>query len=217
MPRGRRPKHTRNITGLRNQPTQLNVSQLLPNAETIANNTEPTQTPPGNSHANSNTGTYDTLSEQGLHFDSTRLMIDDDNAGIGSKEVEEASLRRRDWGDRNLQESSIALAVNEGDDEGWLPNALKKRKRPRTERPKLYAKGPDVMSKSKRTQRRYRKANQNQKTLDVFLSSVPAHIRHGGHLPVEHTVTCHSEPATVRQETIEVEIPPAMCEESVDI
>ncbi|KAM6492911.1 hypothetical protein JOM56_000864 [Amanita muscaria] len=162
MARGRRPKHTRNTTGLRNQPTQLNVPQL-PNVEPIGSDTERTQTPgDSDSHCeNSDTGTPDTLLERGLglHFDSTRFIIDNDDAGIESDlEIEEVSLCG-DWGDENLQESLIALAVNEGDDpldEDWLPNALKKRKKPRIERPKQYAKGPDVMSKSKRTQRRYR-------------------------------------------------------------
>ena len=63
------------------------------------------------------------------------------------------------------------------------------------------------MSKSKRTQCRYRKANRNQMTLDTFFSSacgIPA------------PVTC-SEPVTIWQESVEVEIPPAIHEESVDV
>ena len=39
---------------------------------------------------------------------------------------------------------------------------------PHTERPEKYQKGPDVMSKLKRTQQRYRKANRDQTKLDAF-------------------------------------------------
>ena len=133
---GRPRKHTRNITGLRNQPTQSTVPQL-PYAEPLANGTEPAQTL-DDSHENSNPSAPDRPDtpewELGLHFDSTRFIINDDDAGIESDlEVEEASLCR-DWGDKNLQEGLIELAVNKGDDpldEDWLPYALKKRKKPR--------------------------------------------------------------------------------------
>ena len=63
------------------------------------------------------------------------------------------------------------------------------------------------MSKSKCTQRRYRKANHNQKTLDAFFSSVCS---------IPAPVTC-SEPVTIWQESVEVEIPPAIRDESVDV
>ncbi|KAF8720227.1 hypothetical protein AX14_011127 [Amanita brunnescens Koide BX004] len=89
--------------------------------------------------------------------------------------VEEESSRG-DWGDENLQDGSITLAVNEGNDPldgDWLPYALTKSKKRRTERPKVYAKGPDIMSKSKRTQCRYRKANR-ETTLDAFMSTARA-------------------------------------------
>ncbi|KAF8237057.1 hypothetical protein L208DRAFT_1249400, partial [Tricholoma matsutake] len=111
--------------------------------------------------------------ELGLYFDSTRFIIDDADAGIESDlEVDELSLHG-DWGDGDLQESLIQLAVEAGDnplDEDWLPYELKKKKKPRTERPKEYVKGPDIMSQSKCTQCCYQNASHNQKTLDCFFS-----------------------------------------------
>jgi len=72
------------------------------------------------------------------------------------------------------------------------------------------------MSKSKCTQCRYHKVNNNQKTLDAFVSSacgIPVCVCK---LPAVHTITC-SKPVTIWQESIKVEIPPAIHEESVDI
>ena len=77
------------------------------------------------------------------------------------------------------------------------------------------------MSKSKRTQRRYQKERRNQKTLDSFFSGcgiracIPELPENAEH-PV--TGTC-SELVTIRQESVEVEIPPlaTIQEENVDI
>jgi hypothetical protein len=74
-----------------------------------------------------------------LYFDSTRFIIDDENAGIESDlelKVNDSELSLcGDWGDEDLQESLIQMAVNEGDnilDESWLPYELKlKKKKPR--------------------------------------------------------------------------------------
>ena len=70
-----------------------------------------------------------------MYYDSTRFIIDDNNAGIESDlEFDELSLHG-DWGDGDLQESLIQLAVNAGDnplDEDWLPYDLKEKKKPRT-------------------------------------------------------------------------------------
>ena len=71
----------------------------------------------------------------GLYTDSTRFLIVDDDAGMGSDaDVKEASLCG-DWEDEDLQESMVKLALNEGDDlvdEDWLFYQLKKAKRLKT-------------------------------------------------------------------------------------
>ena len=72
------------------------------------------------------------------------------------------------------------------------------------------------MNKSKRTQHRYKKANRNQKTLESFFSG----CGHGVHAFIpedaEHAVTC-SESVTIRQESVEVEIPPTTREENASV
>src|ERR1700733_152115 len=86
-----------------------------------------------------------------------------------------------------------------------------------TERPKEYAKGPDVMSKSKRTQSRYRKKNRNQTTLDGFVSSLHKTVD-VPRLPQNMSSTeLNPEPVMIRQESVEVEIPPMICAETVDV
>jgi hypothetical protein len=91
------------------------------------------------SHNNSHSSTPDIPElerELGLYFDSTRFIIDNENAAIESDlelEVDELSLCG-DWGDEDLQENLIQMAVNEGDDpldENWLPYGLKMKKRSR--------------------------------------------------------------------------------------
>ena len=126
-------KHTRNTTGLRNQSTQSSVPEL-PNGEHLGNDIEPASAQvPHNSHKPSSSDKPE--QELGLHLDSTRFLIDDDDdAGMESdSDVEELSLGE-DWEDKDLQERMFKLAVNEGDDpsdEDWLPYELKKKKKPK--------------------------------------------------------------------------------------
>ena len=107
----------------------------MPNAEPLTN-VAPTDDSYENSDSDPSTPDIPEQ-ELGLYFDSTKFIIDDENAGIESDlevEVDELSLCG-DWGDENLQESLIRMAVNEGDnplDENWLPYGLKIKKKPRT-------------------------------------------------------------------------------------
>ncbi|KAF8220677.1 hypothetical protein L208DRAFT_1332530, partial [Tricholoma matsutake] len=144
----------------------------------------------------------------------------DDDAGMESDtEVKEASLCR-DLEDEGLQESMFKLALDEGDDmldEDWLPYQLRKTKKLKTEQPKQYVKGPDIMTKSKCMQHCYRKASHNQKTLDSFIFSTHK-VVHAPRLPQSsagHDVI-NSEAVTIRQESVEVEIPPTIHEESIE-
>lgn len=77
-------------------------------------------------------------------------------------------------------------------------------------RGKTYVKGPDTMSKSVRTQERYRKANRGQTTLGAFaFTSTPKHANTKQSRPSEVTPEETSEGLLqIRQESIEVEIPP---------
>ena len=86
-----------------------------------------------------------------------------------------------------------------------------------TERPNKYAKGPDVMSKSKRTQCRYRKTNRNQTTLDGFISSLHKTVDVPRLLQNTSSTELNPEPVMIRQESVEVEIPPMICDKTVDV
>lgn len=131
MAHGRPQKHIRNTAGLRNQATQSNIPQL-PNAEPLINDVECSPSP-HDSHEPINPSSLDRPEQAlGLHIDSTRFLIGDDNAGMESDtEIEEASLCG-DWEDEGLQESMFKLGLDEGDDmsdEDWLPYQLRKTKK----------------------------------------------------------------------------------------
>jgi hypothetical protein len=87
----------------------------------------------------------------GLYAESTRsLLIDDNDAGMGSDaDIEEASLCG-DWEDKDLQESMVKLVLSEGDDwtdEDWVPHQLKKAKKPKISQ-SLYCLSMTVKSHS---------------------------------------------------------------------
>ena len=74
------------------------------------------------------------------------------------------------------------------------------------------------MSKLKHTQRCYCKANNDQKKLDSFGFSahVGVCIPRSSKSSTEHAVL-NSELVTIRQESVEMEIPPAIYEESIEV
>jgi hypothetical protein len=90
-----------------------------------------------------------------------------------------------------------------------------------TERPKVYVTGHNIMSKSSHTQQHYQKVNRNQKMLDGFVKFAKQE-KHIDTVP-DKSPPSHgnavSDPVfiTVCQESVEVEIPPAICKESMDV
>ncbi|KAF9550186.1 hypothetical protein CPC08DRAFT_768942 [Agrocybe pediades] len=109
-----------------------------------------------------------------------------------------------DWEGEELRAKLFSLCVNKGDDpkdEEWVPSELlKNNKRKSTRgisgRPTKYIKGPNVMSKSSRTQRRYRKQFQSQTGLESFgfskLSAPPNSLAsQGSHPSTESLVPDH--------------------------
>jgi hypothetical protein len=78
------------------------------------------------------------------------------------------------------------------------------------------------MSKSVRTQRRYREANHGQQMLDAFAFTTvraarSAHEDGQGLLPVDDSAV-DNQPGqvTIREESVQVEIPPIIDEERVE-
>ena len=133
MAHGRPQKRTWNTTGLRNKAAQSSIPQL-PNAEHFANDVEPLLSPDDLNELINFSSLDRPEKGLGLYAESTRFLIDDDDAGMGSDaDIEEASLYG-DWEDEDLQESMVKLALSEGDDwtdEDWVPHQLKKAKKPK--------------------------------------------------------------------------------------
>ncbi|KAF8512208.1 hypothetical protein JB92DRAFT_2930111, partial [Gautieria morchelliformis] len=178
MARGRpskRARATHNISGLKNQlrdPTDFSESTPQPI--------------PCQSQAPS--PNRDDLEEEDedlsllIHFDSlkTNLAYEeacrDDGEELENEELEEWE----GFCDEGLAESMVELfKADDTFDSDWLPEKLKnkrnKRKKEKKERPKTYKKGPDVMSKSDRTQRRHARAMQGQSRLTAFSFKAPSY------------------------------------------
>ncbi|KAJ7758856.1 hypothetical protein DFH07DRAFT_772432 [Mycena maculata] len=63
---------------------------------------------------------------------------------------------------------ALARQVDPTGDGEWLPPKQVRENQQKRERPKVYIKGPDVMSKSARTLHQYKKSWQTQTRLDTF-------------------------------------------------
>ncbi|PCH43236.1 hypothetical protein WOLCODRAFT_153293 [Wolfiporia cocos MD-104 SS10] len=152
-------KHKRNITGLKNQCIKSPAAPV-PSTEASVEDDSADEWEPQ------------------LHHDSLKLAFLMEGQDSKS-DVEEES----DWKDlesEDFLQCMVEMAEEAGDDprdEDWVPDAQwrgkKHAKQPPKEnhspgRPKVYAKGPDVGSKSKRTQKRYWSLLKDQSTLTNF-------------------------------------------------
>ncbi|KAF8499998.1 hypothetical protein BU17DRAFT_72172 [Hysterangium stoloniferum] len=207
MAHGQPQKCIRNIAGLQNQAAQSSIPQL-PNGKTLTDDLELSLLPDG-PHGIINSSLL-VWPEQGLglYTDSTRFLIDNDDASMGSDaEVEEASVCR-DWEEEDLQESMVKLALHEGDnltDEDLAPLSAKEK------------------------HREAQKVNHNQTTMDSFISSAASMQRlpQGGAgfginpklvVDYQHSVEVEipTEHATC-DESIKTQIPPMMNEGTIGV
>ncbi|OJA20732.1 hypothetical protein AZE42_13582, partial [Rhizopogon vesiculosus] len=100
-------------------------------------------------------------------FDSLKFVVNDGESDIES-DAEDITHSDGPLDDSSCCSRLIDFATFIGDDpsdETWLPPMQAKRLAQRKARPIRYKKGPDVGSKSVRTQRRYKELLQNQKSL----------------------------------------------------
>lgn len=183
MRRGRPPKCTqrKNIKGLRNQhraaakPQQISSSSESDDvSESPSKKMRPSH-PPSRSRAPSPASVSSHESGCDAHtwhppimLDSMKMVsnCDDSQSDIESDAEEISDTYLNDSG---LYSRLIDLAVSLDDnpqDETWLPPKEAKRLAQRMQRPQFYKKGPDVGSKSARTQRRYKELLRNQKSLN---------------------------------------------------
>jgi len=133
-----------------------------------------------------------------IHFDSLKTNLAHEEACPDEGEEEEEELEEWEgFGKEDLAEAMVGMfEVDDPSDLDWLPERLKNKRNKRKkekkgmysqsfslisllimqpERPKTYQKGPDVMSKSERTQRRHARAFRGQGQLTGFGFKAPSY------------------------------------------
>ncbi|KJA25362.1 hypothetical protein HYPSUDRAFT_37873 [Hypholoma sublateritium FD-334 SS-4] len=151
-PKGRPPKKKKNISGLRNQRPPSSLLLELESKEAL--------------HGALPDPDQDIGENQEIKDTSSREQEDDDYPDDAS-------------GFTELAKQPVTLSFNDDgeptarvDDADWIPPH--KQQKPKRERPKTYAKGPAVMSKSNRTKSRYTKDFRNQTRIDGFMARRPS-------------------------------------------
>ncbi|KAF9489413.1 hypothetical protein BDN71DRAFT_1529516 [Pleurotus eryngii] len=155
----RPPKASKkNISGLRNQPRAL----ASDSSQSVSRNASPASIP--------NSVPESDLRDQ-VHFESLRVTWEDEEQEWYSND-DDGDIEDADdiWDHEDLTPGIVEMIeMKEEQDGEWLPSHLRWASLRKTARPTEYMKGPDVMSKSKRTQRRHRKANIGQTKLNTYL------------------------------------------------
>ncbi|OAX32694.1 hypothetical protein K503DRAFT_776408, partial [Rhizopogon vinicolor AM-OR11-026] len=167
MRRGRPPRHgrRRNIKWLRNSASE----SCNNNSDDLASKR------PRRSHSRSRAPSPASISDHTSEdnwkpptvFDSLKFVANDDESDIES-DAEDIAHSDGPVDDSSCCSRLIDFAASINDnpcDETWLPPREAKRLAQRKARPIRYKKGPDVGSKSVRTQRRYIELLRNQKSL----------------------------------------------------
>ncbi|KAF9552179.1 hypothetical protein CPC08DRAFT_754904 [Agrocybe pediades] len=186
MGRGRPRKRARNLSGL-----QRKYESKPVNIPRSPRSRDTSQSADGSEESNSRESSPGPDSEmddevylkfkQSLGVDfGIEGELESDGATSDESEDDKNDSDDSDWEGEELRDRLFALCIEEGDDlrdEDWVPPKLRKRKRFEISdgRPKQYIKGPDVMSKSARTQRRYKGQFKKQQSLDLFGFSKSSH------------------------------------------
>ncbi|KAG1867444.1 hypothetical protein C8R48DRAFT_771937 [Suillus tomentosus] len=137
-------------------------------------------------------------------LDSLKLIANHDESDIKSDEEDITHLDELD--DSSCCSQLIDLAASMDDDpcdETWLPPREAKRRAQQTGCPNHYKKGPDVGSKSARTQQRYKQLLQNQKLLTSLGFTVQPKSYQSAQTTstTEESLPCHdSEPVLDSEE-----------------
>ncbi|THV00223.1 hypothetical protein K435DRAFT_964149 [Dendrothele bispora CBS 962.96] len=152
--RPRKPHGGRNISGLRNQ----RAPNSLPLAESS----------PSSSKHQANGDEKEPSRIRVVRDSNTRVIAEDQVNSDAEPDIDDET-KPEDLSNK-LTQGLAEIASGEDDGGEWVPKRFRA-KRPSKPRQKEYIKGPDVMSKSIRTQQRYRKSFVNQSKLDSFFSS----------------------------------------------
>ncbi|KAI0308562.1 hypothetical protein OF83DRAFT_1180666 [Amylostereum chailletii] len=161
--RGRPPKRKRNISNLRNQPSTQTSTPLSPQAAAGSVPEEASENDPNEEvHAETDADTDTDMDwDPAVVFDGLRIVENEDVDGMGPEtEVEEVE-DDDELNDEDFCQRLCELAEQMDDDpkdETWVPDWQKRKRRREREgkaRPTTYCKGPDMGSKSDRTQRQH--------------------------------------------------------------
>ncbi|KAF9236630.1 hypothetical protein BU15DRAFT_76727 [Melanogaster broomeanus] len=165
MPRGRPRKRLRNISGLHGQ---LEAGHATPLAIAGDNSRPVDDSDQYESESDHNGQFKDNLAVafDGLKINFEEAYGDTDGSDMSDidEEIELGILEDEEFG-RKLAEM---VEKEDGKDPEWIPERMRRKKQRCHARPKTYQKGPDVMSKSERTQRRHKAQWRTQTALDVF-------------------------------------------------
>ncbi|KAJ7035472.1 hypothetical protein C8F04DRAFT_1182375 [Mycena alexandri] len=199
-------KKKTNISGLRNQGS--NRSSPAVSAPSTAP-PSPSPEPAGPLFvATPNQSDSEDDEEQCTMFDSLRNDWEAEERALTNSDIDSELGSDADW-DMDEEEGlesmkALARQVDLTDDGEWLPPKQVRENQQKRERPKVYIKGPDVMSKSARTLRRYKKSWQTQTRLDNFrFTSSGSSSRVASRAPSRMP----SQPQSPSVEFVDMEIP----------
>ncbi|KAJ7858868.1 hypothetical protein B0H13DRAFT_1901681 [Mycena leptocephala] len=166
-------KKKTNVSGLRNQGSNRSSPAVsAPSTAPPSPSPEPAGPLFGATPDQSDSETATDDEEQCTMFDSLRNDWEAEERALTNSDIDSELGSDADW-DMDEEEGlesmkALARQVDPTDDGEWLPPKQVRENLQKRERPKVYIKGPDVMSKSARTQRRYKKSWQTQTRLDNF-------------------------------------------------
>ncbi|TFK32621.1 hypothetical protein BDQ12DRAFT_659019 [Crucibulum laeve] len=225
-----RKKQHRNISGLRNQlKPPLSEPQTEVGHQGTRDIAPPEQDLLPATHMVADDRDADSENKQThLKSDSPKPYREDSDTSGNKSESGECTVDlTEEWGGLEkeaLSEHLMLIAKSCGDDprdEDWVSDSLRRKRAFKKPRPSSYVKGPDVASKSERTQSRYRNLIKNQRKLDAFgfkgtetshgCMDVEPATKDGNNPQVDNAVT---DPGPVGNVTLETELPNTKVEDS---
>ncbi|KAJ7782002.1 hypothetical protein DFH07DRAFT_764993 [Mycena maculata] len=160
-------KKRTNVSGLRNQGSNRSSPAVsAPSTAPPSPSLEPAEPLLGANPDQSDSEIATDDEEQYTMFDSLRNDWEAEERALTNSDIDSELGSDADW-DMDEEEGlesmkALARQVDPTDDGEWLPLKQVRENQQKRERPKVYIKGPDVMSKSARTLRRYKKSWQTQ-------------------------------------------------------
>ncbi|EDR04366.1 uncharacterized protein LACBIDRAFT_330618 [Laccaria bicolor S238N-H82] len=198
-PKGRPPKKKRNISGLKNQPAPSVIPIPSAIGESAGKNADKHYPSANPGELLPDDEEQDDQPPQDMKDLASSEQEDDPDSDFES-DHEWKGLTSRELG-KKLAELSCEIDEDPNDMD-WIPYRLRRLKGKKKERPKTYMKGPDVMSKSVRSQQRHAKVFKDQTQLDAFFEARPT--RSGSSIPQVRRVSDRSISSEESEDSVEV-------------